>query len=59
MLVKKKSFSEEIINNLEDEGLIFERKNQSTYKSYRIRIPNNKNDLEEKMPAIEKLFKEA
>ena len=34
-------------------------KELTNYKHYRIRIPNNKNDLEEKMPAIEKLFKEA
>ena len=59
MLVTKKRFSEETVNSLEDEGLIFERKDQATYKSYRIRIPNSKNDLEEKIPAIEKLFKEA
>ena len=59
MLVKKKRISEETINNLEDEGLIFERKNQATYSSYRIRIPNNKDDLNEKMPTIEKLFKKA
>ena len=59
MLVKKKRISEETINNLEDEGLIFERKNQATYSNYRIRIPNNKDDLNEKMPTIEKLFKKA
>ena len=59
VLVSKKKIAEETIYTLEDEGLIFERKDQANYKSYRIRIPNNKNDLEEKMPAIEKLFKEA
>ncbi len=59
VLVNKKKITEKTINILEDEGLIFERKDQATYRSYRIRILNNKNDLEEKIPAIETLFKEA
>ena len=57
--VRKNKVSEKTINNLEDEGFIVEWKGLTKYKHYRIRIPNNKNDLEEKMPAIEKLFKEA
>ena len=56
--VKKNRVSEETVNSLEDEGLIVEWKERTNYKHYRIRIPNNKNDLEEKIPYIEKLFKE-
>ena len=59
VLVRKNKISEETINNLENEGFIFEWKERTNYRHYRIRILNNKNDLEEKMPAIEKLLKEA
>lgn len=59
VFVKKNKISKDTVNVLEDEGLIFEWKDQTTYTSYRTRIPNNKNDLEEKMSAIENLFKKA
>lgn len=54
-MLKKRGVSEEMVNSLEDEGLIFEKQS----RSYKVRIPTNKNDLEEKMLVIEKLFKEA
>ena len=56
---RKNNVSEETVIKLEKAGLILERK-ESTYKHYRIRLSNNKNDLDaEKMSAIEALFKEA
>ena len=55
MGVSKKRLSEETVNNLEDAGLIFINKKG---RDYGVRIPN-KNELEEKMPLIENLFKEA
>lgn len=51
--------SEETVNDLENVGLICEWKERVNYKHNRIRIPNNKNELEEKRMTIEKLFKEA
>ena len=53
--VKKKNLKDQDINELENEGLIFDWKDRNNYLSYRIRI--SKNDLLQKNEAIVKLFK--
>ena len=57
--IRKNNISEETITQLENTGLIIDWK-EPNHKSYRIRLPNNKNYLDnEKLSAIEILFKEA
>lgn len=59
IVVRKDKISEETMNKLEDAGLIFEWKERTNYAHYRIRVLNNKSDLEANISAIETLFKEA
>lgn len=57
--IRKSNVSEETITKLENAGLILDWK-EPQHRRYRIRLSNNKNDLDtEKMSAIERLFKEA
>lgn len=57
--VRKNNVSEETVIKMENAGLILDWK-EPQHKRYRIRLSNNKNDLDnEKMSAIETLFKEA